>query len=147
VTEERGTTSRKWYKVFPKPWLHGSIRWQLDAAERGTWADLLAWAAECNHGGLISDNDGRALPRSFIANQLNIEQTLLDRTIAKCKAEGRIKVEPEEGAEAIVITISNWNAYQSEYERQKPYREQKKQRDTGDASRFLNQKYKDNVKK
>lgn len=119
--EQRGNTSRTWIKLFVKGWLHGSIRWQLEPEERGTWADLISMAGECNRGGLISDNDGRPLPRSFIANQLNIPQDLLDRTIAKCQREGRIKIGPVEDEEAVII-IANWDAYQSEYSRQKKYR-------------------------
>lgn len=112
----RGQSRRSWVKLFVTGWLHGSIRWQLDPAERATWADLICLAGECNKDGRISDNDDRPYPRDFIANQLNIPQTLLDITIAKCKHEGRIDEADD------IITISNWNAYQSEYQRQLPYR-------------------------
>ncbi len=112
----RGGWKRTWVKLFIGGWLHGSIRWQLEPAERGTWADLIAMAGECGMDGRICDNDGRPFPILFIANQLNIPIELLGSTIAKCKAEGRI--ENDDG----VITISNWKAYQSEYERQKQYR-------------------------
>lgn len=116
----RGGWQRKWIKLFTSGWLHGSIRWQLDAAERGTFADLLALAGECGHEGKICDNDDRPFPLQFIANQLNIPLDLLGSTIAKCKAEGRI--ENNDG----VLIISNWKHYQSEYDRQKPSREKKK---------------------
>jgi len=117
----RGATRRSWVKLWVTGWLHGSIRWQLDAAERSTWADLICMAGECNQDGRICDNDGRALPIKYIANTLNIPIDLLGGTIAKCKAEGRI-----EDRNDSIIVIANWKAYQSEYLRQKPYRGEKK---------------------
>ena len=115
----RGATTRSWIKLYVKGWLHGSIRYQLSAAERGTFADLLSLAGECDRGGEISDNDGKPFPFSFIAGQLHITEELLSNTIGKCVAEGRIR---EKNG---VIEIINFNAYQSEYQRQKPYRQQK----------------------
>jgi len=111
---------RTWIKLFVTGWLHGSIRWQLEPDERSVWADLICLAGECGHQGKICDNDGEALPRDFIANQLNIKRTLLDRTIAKSIHNNRL-IE-ENGC----LLIKNWGAYQSEYDRQKPYRERKK---------------------
>jgi len=113
----RGATRRTWVKFFITGWLHGSIRWQLEAEERGVWADLICMAGECGQGGLIADNDGRPLPWSFIANRLNIPEELLERTVAKCKHEGRLV-----GGDDNTLKITNWAAYQSEYERQKPHR-------------------------
>lgn len=138
----RGSTRRTWVKLFVIGWLHGSVRWQLTPEERGTFADLLAFAGECGRDGEISDNDGRAFPFSFIANQLNIPLELLERTIAKCVTEGRIKlgepVEQFEGNETNegVIHIVNWTSYQSEYERQKPYRGKQ-----DDPDKYTRQKY------
>jgi len=114
----RGRGKRSWVKLWVTGWLHGSIRWQLDPAERGVWADLLCLAGECGQEGKICDNDGRPYPREFIANQLNILQILLDATIAKCKHEGRLEDKDD------VIIISNWQTYQSEYDRVKKYRQQ-----------------------
>lgn len=123
MNKSRGTTRRNWIKLFVTGWLHGSIRWQLTSAERGCFADLLCLAGECNNGGTISDNDGRPLPREYLANHLNVSNELLDSTIEKCVGEGRLK------DQAGVITVINWNVYQSEYDRQKPYRERKKEKE------------------
>ncbi|KKN74706.1 hypothetical protein LCGC14_0387480 [marine sediment metagenome] len=117
----RGSWKKRWIKLYVTGWLHGSIRWQFTSEERGVWADLLAWAGEIQKDGAICDNDGRPLPRDFMANALNIKQILLDRVIAKCKHEGRLE-EDEDG----VLTVTNYQPYQSEYERQKPYRQDKK---------------------
>jgi len=112
----RGTAKLTWVKLHINGWLHGSIRWQLEADERGVWADLIALAGQCLSGGAISDNDGRPYPRDFIAGQLNIRQELLDRTIAKCRQNGQL-VDRDD-----MIVLTNWKIYQSEYERQKQYR-------------------------
>lgn len=108
---------RRWIKLYVTGWLHGSIRWQFTSEERGVWADLLALSGELQQAGKLCDNDGRALPLDFIASQLNIKQSLLDRVITRCKEEGRIS--EEDG----ILILTNYETYQSEYERQKPYRE------------------------
>uniref|UniRef100_A0A6H2A1V3 Uncharacterized protein n=1 Tax=viral metagenome TaxID=1070528 RepID=A0A6H2A1V3_9ZZZZ len=93
----------------------------MTSEERGVWVDIIALAGEIGQDGKICDNDGRPLPRDFIANQLNIKQILLDRVIAKCGHEGRISgTDPGE-----TLQLANWSRYQSEYDRQKKYRQDK----------------------
>jgi len=113
----RGQHKMTWVKLNITGWLHGSIRYQLEPDERSVWADLIALAGQCLSGGKICDNSGAALPRQYIANQLNIPLELLERSLEKSKKEGRIH--ENKG----VITITNWSSYQSEYERQKKYRQ------------------------
>ncbi len=133
---ERGT-SRRWVKLHVKGWLHGSIRWQHTAEERGVWADLIALAGECNREGAICDNDGKAFPLEFLANQLNISLTLLESTIEKAIVHDRIT--EKEG----VIYITNWTTYQSEYERVKKYR----QKEGDDKDKYVQGKYGHMVKR
>lgn len=116
---KRTTMRRPWIKLYPIDCLDGSIRYQLEPDERGVWYDLLNFSAICAQPGTIADKDGRPYPHSFIANRLNISQELLDATLEKCIDEGRVK--NKDG----VILIVNWGAYQSEYQRQKPYRDKK----------------------
>jgi len=111
---------RPWIKLYPIDCLQGSIRYQLESDERGVWYDLLNFAAICAIPGIISDKDNRPYPHTFIANRLNIDVDLLERTLTKCIDEGRID-ENDNG-----IHITNWKDYQSEYARQKPYREVKR---------------------
>ncbi len=108
---------KTWIKLYPIDCLEGSIRYQLEADERGVWYDLLNLSAICVNPGTISDKDSRPYPHSFIANRLNVATELLERTLKKCIDEGRIS-DNDTG-----IHITNWKAYQSEYERQKPYRQ------------------------
>lgn len=124
----RGRGKKTWIKLWPLPCLEGSIRYQLEPDERGTWYDLLNFAAICSSAGIIADSDQRPYPHSFVANRLNIPQELLERTLTKCIEEGRII---ENGAG---IHISNWTTYQSEYDRQKQYRKSKKMPDEKQAA-------------
>lgn len=113
----RTKARRPWIKLYPIDCLDGSIRYQLEADERSVWYDLLNFSAICAIPGSISDKDSRPYPHSFLANRLNIPLELFERALKKCIEEGRIK-EDETG-----IHIVNWHAYQSEYDRQKPYRQ------------------------
>lgn len=107
---------RTWIKVYCYQTLHGSVSYQLSQAEQGVWIKLLCQAGLCGFEGLICDNDQRPYPHPFLAHEFHITEKLLESTLDKCKEEGRIS-EDEHG-----IIITNWKAYQSEYERQKPYR-------------------------
>lgn len=128
----RGELQHRWVKFWVKGWLHGSIRWQLDPEERSVWADLICLAGECGQEGKICDNDGIPLPPKFIASQLNVTEALLARTIAKCKNDHRL--EEHSG----VVYITNWTTYQSEYDRQKPYRMKVK---SDDPEKYTSGKY------
>jgi hypothetical protein len=113
----RVSTKRSWIKLYINNYIMGSVRYQLTPAERSVWVDLLCLAGLSPTAGSICDSDNRAYPHSFIANRFNIRTTLLEDTLNKCKEEGRIK--EDSGG----IHIINWGSYQSEYQRQKPYRD------------------------
>lgn len=131
----RGASPRRWIKIYPVECLEGSIRYQLEADERSVWYDLLNFAAICSEPGIISDRDSRAYPHAFIANRLNVSLELFERSLKKCLEEGRV-AENDNG-----IKIVNWSVYQSEYDRQKPYRQaQKKKREYEALSRCSNPK-------
>lgn len=112
----RGMT---WVKLHCFGILHGSIAYQLEEAEQAVWMKLLALAGIINRDGQISDNDGRPFPKEFIVHELHTTSRRLDSTLEKCIDEGRI-TEDEAG-----LHITNWKDYQSEYNRQKPYRDAK----------------------
>jgi len=112
----------KWIKLHTIPSLTGSIRFDLTPAERGVWYDLLLLAGLSRNPGHLQVSEDKPYPLKYIASQLRIPIPLLQTTLNKCKTEGRI-TEDEQG-----IHITNWKNYQSEYDRQKEYR-QKKQYD------------------
>ena len=109
--------------MYPVECLDGSIRYQLEADERGVWYDLINFSAICSEAGIIADRDGRPYPHSFIANRLNIPLELLERTLGKCSEEGRLSEKEGEP-----IRIVNWKCYQSEYDRQKGYQQTYRQK-------------------
>ena len=119
TTKDLRTTKRRWYKVYPAEWINGSIRYQMTSAQRGVWIDILSFASLCSNTGVICDRDGRALPLTFLANRLNISAKLLNATLAICEADGRLS------QDATGIHVTNWDRYQSEYDRQKPGRQAK----------------------
>ena len=117
MDQDLRTSKRRWFKLYPNECINGSIRYQLSPAERSVWYDLLAFSAICSNTGLIADRDGKPLPHAFIANRFYVPEELFESAFKLCIEEGRI-TEDEAG-----IHITNWAKYQSEYDRQKPYRQ------------------------
>lgn len=112
---------RRWIKLWVMESLEGSIRYQLEAAERCVWYDLLLFSATCDPPGKIADRDGRPFPRKYLASRLNVSEELFTQALKKSLDEGRIT------EQAGVLLITHWEKYQSEYDRQRPYREAKKE--------------------
>lgn len=117
---------RTWVKMWVNECLQGTIRFDFGPDERGVWYDLIILAGNCRIPGIISPNGNSPYPHKYIAGLLNIDLELLEKTLEKCQASGRIE-ETEQG-----IKLVNWEHYQSEYERQKPYRQAKKVEDDPD---------------
>jgi len=116
-----GRGPRRWVKLYCYEMLHGSVSYQLSEAEQAVWVKLLCFAGLCGNDGIIADHDLRPFPHEFICHEIHANQGVFEETLSKCKEEGRIS---EDGQG---IKITNWTKYQSEYERQKPYRDHKGQ--------------------
>jgi len=112
--------ARRWVKIWVHESLTGTIRFDFTPAERGVWYDLLILAGNCRMDGIIAAGPGKPYPYNWIAGTLNVPLELLESTLEKCRLSERI-YENNDG-----IHILNWHRYQSEYERQKPYRERKR---------------------
>ncbi len=121
----RGRPKRSWVKMDCQGCLHGSINFQLTLEEQAVWFKLIMYSAVCGgNPGFICDNDNHPMPLEFIAQELHCSLELLESTLKKCTEEGRTNVNNAG------IEIINFNAYQfTEYDRQRPYREAKKERD------------------
>ena len=116
-SNKRGRPRRIWVKLHCDGVLRGSINYQLSLEEQAVWMKLLALTAVCGgQDGWIQDNDQRPLPHFFIASELHCPLETFESSLAKCIEEGRCR-ENSQG-----IEIVNWKYYQSEYDRQKPYR-------------------------
>ncbi len=112
--------ARRWIKVWVQESLTGTVRFDFTPAERGVWYDLLILAGNCRLDGIIAAGPGKPYPHSWVAGTLNIPVGLLETTLKKCEESDRVH-ENKDG-----IQILNWAKYQSEYDRQKPYRERDK---------------------
>ena len=116
-------TSRTWVKLYCDQWLSGSLREETPEL-RGIWADLLALAGSGKYGdtGRISLQNDVGLSDSQFGKLLKITKYQWQKAKKRLILTERIAVNS-----ANVVTIINWKKYQSEYERQKPYRHQKLQ--------------------
>lgn len=115
---------KHWRKSWSYDNIFGSSRFDFDAAQRGVWNDLLDLADISRvKRGLIAPAEGQSYTHEYIAGILNIPLKLLDDTLALCVKKKRI-LENGNG-----IEIVNWDKYQSDYDRQKPYRKAKKDKD------------------
>jgi hypothetical protein len=116
-------TSRTWIKLYVDKWLSGSLR-EESPETRGIWADLLALAGSGLYGdiGEIKLQNGIGLTDFQFQKLLNISKYQWRKAKKRLLDTQRITIDGEN-----VIRIVNWKRYQSEYERQKPYRNQKLQ--------------------
>lgn len=129
--------ARRWIKVWTQECLIGTIRFDFTPEERGVWYDLLVLAGNCRQEGTIAAGPGTPYPLAWIAGTLNIPMGLLQATLKKCVKTERISLNGDG------IEILNWQKYQSEYDRQKPYRQAKKvfQTNNPDPDKYIKGKY------
>lgn len=99
--------TRPWLKLYSDKWLGGSIRVDMDSAQRGVWADLMCWGNVSPVPGIICASKGLPFPHEYIAARLRIPLELLESTLAIRKADGSIS---EDGKG---IHITNWTFYQA----------------------------------
>lgn len=130
---------RKWIKMWTQECLRGTIRFDFTPAERSVWYDLLILAGDCRQDGIIAAGKGIPYPHMWISATLNISPALLERVLVKCRDTGRI-TENSDG-----IHITNWTRYQSEYDRQKPYRH--KNVDDNDPEKYKGGGYQSHVRR
>ena len=114
-------TSRNWIKVHCNQWISGSLR-QEQPDVRGVWIDLLTLAGSGQYGdiGEIKLPNGIGFTDAQIAEIIHISRPLWRKSKQRFLHSQRIKIAPR-GA----ISIVNWSKYQSDYQRQKPYRRSK----------------------
>ena len=112
--------------------LTGEMRYILNPAQRSIYTDFLDMAKLCRPVGTICPEPGKPYTNEWLASLLNVPTELLIETIDLLVAKKKIE------NNGTGIKILGWEKlYQSEYERQKPYRGAKKQ----GAERFKTQKY------
>ena len=114
--------SRTWIKVHCEKWLLGTLRDETPEV-RSVWIDLLVLAGGGHYGDVGEvklTSNGMGWTDKQISEILHIKPSLWRRAKQRFLESQRIEVSSK-GA----IRIINWSKYQSEYNRQKPYREAK----------------------
>ena len=111
--------SRAWFKVSIDRWLRGTIR-DEPPEYRGLWIDLLALAGSSLYGdeGRVEVMPGVGLSQVQLSDGFKVQHALWAAFEQRMIETERITID-----EKRVITICNWKNYQSEYQRQKQYRQ------------------------
>jgi len=112
-----------WFKMFvnfddPERWTSNA-----DNEELGAWVRLLRMASLSPENGVIEIAKGVPYTEQQIKMVIKTEKDYLK----KWKEQGAIKIENG------VISIEKWSSYQSEYNRQKPYREKLQEKVTDES--------------
>jgi len=131
----RGRKPRNWVKMDCEGLLRGSINYLLPLDGQAVWMKMIALSEVCGgRPGWIEDNNGNGLPNEYIAHELHCTVDLFALVMEKMKGDGAIEVN---GTGAIHLV--NFQHYQfSEYDRQRPYRLAKKERDKQTYGEFKN---------
>jgi len=125
---------RKWVKLWCEEWLDGTTGYEMNGVQRAFWVDLLAMAGRSRIPGVIcagkSGNEVIGYPllkfQGLTSEPLDIEQTF---ELFQRNDKIRVVVAAEYPVKMYKVEIVNWDRYQSEYERQKPYRTARKKRE------------------
>ena len=114
--------SRTWVKLYCHKWLEGTIREETPAV-RGIFVDLLALAGDGLYGdsGEIGLQGGVGLSTNQLKSILHLTHQQWVGARDRLLKTDRILINSRG-----VISITNWGRYQSEYERQKPFRSNSK---------------------
>jgi hypothetical protein len=131
---------RKWVKLWVNEWLDGTTRFEMTDAQRAFWTDLIAMAGRSRFPGTICAGE---VEGKFVGYPLNKFQSLMsepldiEETFAIFVKTGKVTIEitSEAPVRLFKVNLLNWGRYQSEYQRQKPYRVNKikKRLQDGDA--------------
>jgi uncharacterized phage protein (TIGR02220 family) len=109
----------KWIRLWPDYIINGTTFDELDAEVRGVWFSFLALAGYSPFPGEICIAKGLPYTREQMAAIIKIDIVILNRAIDRMSCEEVHKIKVNETG---TISILNWNKYQTEYERQKPFR-------------------------
>ena len=111
---------RTWIKIYAEKWLRGTLR-EESSSLRGIWMDILALAGDSAYGdvGKIQAVEGIGYPDELIKEILKVEMKEWEEAKGRLCETQRIVVSKKN-----VIEIMNWGRYQSEYDRQRSYRQE-----------------------
>lgn len=118
----------KWIRLWVEETLEGSTFDEMGStleglAFRGVWFSLLALAGSSPVPGKICFTEDTGFTLNQIAKKLKVDKELLKKALEFLKSDEVNKIKVENSSDEIIIEIVNWNKYQTEYERQKKYRQ------------------------
>jgi len=121
---QRTAKKRDWV-VLRDTWLTSSINYRMEPNERAAFVALILLAAKQGPiAGLISDNDLRPVPYQYLADLAHIPLAVVKSCIKKGMEDDSM-FEDEHG-----LFLTHFDEYQfTEYDRQKPYRQAKRERE------------------
>lgn len=128
-----------WIKLYAS-FLHSSVNYELSLAQQAIFVKLILLSRDVgSFPGRLSDNDGKPLPVAYLAHECHCTLEEMKETIAICEETDRLK---QNGSG--VLEVTNWKEYQTEYDRQKPYR---KPKENVDPDKYVKGKYGKMVKR
>ena len=119
---------RSWIKLWVNEWLDGTTRYDMTGAQRAFWVDLLAMAGRSRFPGIIcaGQTEGRfvgyplAKFQGLLTEPISVEETL---TLFEKTGKIEIEITSEAPVKLYKVSLVNWDRYQSEYQRQRKYRQ------------------------
>jgi len=116
---------RKRYKVYGYEMLFGSTLKELNYKECHVWRSLLDLACMSPVDGLVMFRDDEGYTIAGLAYAMKAPPAVVKSALDKLvKPSGRDNTPKITILDNNIIKINKWNKYQSEYNRQKPYRKQ-----------------------
>ncbi len=109
----------KWIRLWPDYIINGTTFDELPAMERGVWFSLLVMAGYSPVPGTVCIAAGIAYTQAQLAGILKISPDALDAGIERLTHMTVRKLTKNPDG---TLTVTNWNKYQTEYDRQKGYR-------------------------
>ena len=107
---------KRWIKLWTQETLYGTTIKELEPAERWVWLGFLALAGDSIEPGKVQAAPSIPWTDAQLAQLLGVSTRVLQSAKTKMVKHGKITINSE------VVVITNWEKYQSEYERTRKYK-------------------------